>query len=148
MDKQLEKSVFNQQPAVTLESSNKMAILYFKVVLVTLLCGLPSTRTCDPFFGNLNHAMIQNRIFAGKRISEETSPTLLTRDIFTAMECLDICLRLHYCLSFDFMQSAWSNEKICRIYGNEQDTMPLVSEHDWTHFNMSSLYLRKVSWIT
>ena len=120
------------------------------LVVVVLPQILTLTQACDPFFGNgfdPNHESIQSRIFQGKRrfVDESWSLTFPTRAVFSSLECLDICLRSDNCVSFDFLGS---KENICRIYRHSQHKMPLIVEKDWTHFNMSSVYLRQVRWVT
>lgn len=129
-----------------------MARLCFAAVFVVLLQIFTHVQACDPIFGKAfdrSDERIQNRIYTGKRLSGAT--TFLTRVVFTTLECLDICLRFDQCVSFDF-QALSSHENICRIYYDRgiQDileTMPFVEETNWTHFNLSSAYLREVSWI-
>lgn len=121
----------------------KMARLCFTLVWVTLLLQVISAQECDSFFGNgfddPNH---QSRIFKGKRLSVDAKkPTYLTHPVFTSLQCLDLCLRFDQCVSFDFLAS---HENICRINRITQHTMPLVEDRNWTHFNLSVVYLRKV----
>ena len=141
------KSDFNRKPLVALKQSNKMAVTFIKLTVFFFLVDLAFTKTCDTLFGNPTQARNQDRIFAGKRISSELSPAFVPHGIFTIMGCLDSCLRFDHCVSFDFMQSSAPNGKICRIYDGNQHTVRLVPERDWIHFNVSSAYLRKVSWI-
>lgn len=121
-----------------------MARLSFTVLLV-LPQVLALTKACDPFFGNgfdPNHERFQSRIFKGKRLFvDELIPTFSSRAAFTSLECLDICLRFDHCVSFDFLSST---ESTCRIHRAVQGTMFIVEEKDWTHFNMSDVYLRQV----
>lgn len=121
-----------------------MASLCVTLAWVTLLLQVIRTQEYDSFFGNgfydPNH---QSRIFKGKRLSvDEKKPTyLVTHSVFTSLQCLDFCLRTDQCVSFDFLAS---HENICRINRETQHLTPLVEDRNWTHFNMSAVYLRKV----
>ena len=120
-----------------------MASLFLTLAWVTLLLQVIPTQECDSFFVNgfddPNH---QSRIFKGKRLSvDEKNPTYLRHPVFTLLQCFDFCLRIDHCVSFDFLVS---RENICRINRVTQHTMPLVEDRNWTHFNLSAVYLRKV----
>lgn len=144
MFKQLDNIRISSITCGCISTKDKMARLRFTLAWVTLLLQILPTQGCDSFFGNgfdLSHQKIQSRIFTGKRLSvDETNPTFLTRAVVTSLECLDFCLRFDHCVSFDFLP----HENICRINRVTQRTMPLVEERNWTHFNLSSVYLRKV----
>ena len=124
-----------------------MAVVHVKLAVFSFLFGLALTKTCDTLFGNPTQARNQDRIFAGKRISSDMIPAYVPDGIFTVTGCLDSCLRFYHCTSFDFMQSSKFNGRICKIYGGNQQNVRLASKRDWIHFNMSSAFLRQVSWI-
>ena len=120
-----------------------MASLCLTLAWVSFFLQVIPTQECDSLFGNVfddpNH---QSRTFKGKRLSvDEKNPTYLTHPVFTLLQCLDFCLRIDHCVSFDFLVS---RENICRINRVTQHTMPLVEDRNWTHFNLSAVYLRKV----
>ena len=123
-----------------------MARLFLTLAWVTLLLHVIPTQECDSIFGrgfdDPNH---QSRIFKGKRLSVDAKkPTFLTHPVFTSLQCLDFCLRFDHCVSFDFLAS---HESICRIHPGTQNTMPLVEDRNWIHFNLTAVYLRKVGQI-
>ena len=120
-----------------------MASLRVTLAWVTLLLQVIPTQECDLFFRNgFDHPNHRSQIFKGKRLSvNEKNPTYLTHPVFTSLQCLDFCLRNDHCVSFDFLAS---RENICRINGATQDMMPLVEDRNWTHFNLSAVYLREV----
>lgn len=120
-----------------------MTRLRFVLAWVTLLLQMIPTQECDLVFGNgLDDPNHQSRIFKGKRLSVDArNPTYLTHSVFTSLQCLDICLRFDHCVSFDVLST---HENICRINLVAKHTMPLVEERNWTHFNLSSVYLREV----
>ncbi|XP_078381616.1 uncharacterized protein LOC144664370 isoform X1 [Oculina patagonica] len=128
-----------------LNSRTEMAGFCLTLVLVVLPQILTLIQACDPFFGDgfdPNHESTRSRILKGKRLFVDGSnPTFSASAVFTSLECLDICLRSEHCVSFDFLGF---NENICRIHRVVQHTMPLIVEKDWTHFNMSSDYLRQI----
>ena len=120
-----------------------MASLCSTLAWVTFFLQVIPTQECDSLFGNVfddpNH---QSRTFKGKRLSvEEKNPTYLTHPVFTSLQCLGLCLRIDHCVSFDFLVS---RESICRVNRVTQHTIPLVEDRNWTHFNLSAVYLRKV----
>ena len=130
-------------PVVVFHLRIKMASLCVTLAWVTLILQVIPTQECDSFFGNgfddPNH---KSRIFKEKRLSvDEKNPTYLSHPVFTSLQCLDFCLRIDHCLSFDFLVSRGN---ICRINRATQHTMPLVEDRNWTHFNLSAVYLRKV----
>lgn len=124
----------------------KMTRLCFSLAWVALLLQVIPTQECNSVFGNgFDDPNDQSRIFKGKRLSESAKKTTyLTFPVFTSLQCLDLCLRFDHCVSFDFLAS---RENICRINRVTHHTTPLVDDKNWTHFNLSAVYLRKVGQI-
>lgn len=125
--------------------NTKMAKLLLTVVFVLIFQTFSPLDACDETAVkdkfDINHKEIQRRMIKGKRLSK-TIPSLLSREVFTAMECLDTCLRFDQCTVFDL--DASSHQKVCVIHGAVKSPMPFVEEESWMHFNLSAEFLRQV----
>lgn len=87
---------------------------------------------------------VRIQTFSGKRLAFRDAQVFY-HDVFTDLQCLDICLRTKQCASVDVKET--NSKKICRV------NLPsrwhyLEDQDDWSHINISGEYLRKVrDWI-
>lgn len=125
--------------------NSKMVKLCLTVVCLVICQFFPPLYACDTQFGmvfDVNHKEMQHRMLHGKRLSR-TIPSLLSRGVFTILECLDMCLRFDRCASFDLDTSR--HQKVCKIHGAVKSRKPFVKDESWIHFDLSSEYLKQVS---
>ena len=134
---------------------SKMSKLYFTAVFtvfvipfvlkIPLLCS-----SCHGAFGSFQE-ILQN-YQQGGRFPRDEVLRLSRKRVFTKMECLDSCLRNEMCDFFELRQVLSLKKKrrywICVIQKRRtsRTSSKLVEvRKPWIHFNVSSHYLRQVS---
>lgn len=85
--------------------------------------------------------MVKIQTFNGQRLADRYA-NVFDRDVFTNLQCLDICLRTERCASVDV--KAENSKKICRINRASHEHL-LEDKVNWSHINISAQYLREVS---
>ena len=121
-------------------------------VLVISVSSSVFCESCENTFGNFQE-MLQRYQQPG-RLKPKASMKLFQQQVFTHMECLDICLRTAECGSYDVKQRYLDNPRkpfwICVINRrvNSQGLTPILRDNQkgWTHFSVSSQDLQKVSY--
>lgn len=64
-------------------------------------------------------------------------------DVFSKLQCLDLCLRTEDCASVDFKETCPRN--ICRINRATKSRMRFLEDENWSHLNISAQDLGQVS---
>ena len=85
--------------------------------------------------------MAKLQTFKGQRLVSQDAK-VFDHDVFTNLQCLDICLRTEQCTSVDVREA--HSKKICRVNRASQEHF-LEDRVNWSHINISAQYLRKVS---
>lgn len=118
----------------------KMVCIVFYYLLTTLIIhDKCSAQPHDEFLEFQEMEKIQT--FNGQRLASQDAK-VFERDVFTNLQCLDICLRTEQCASIDVKEEY--SKKICRINRASQEHF-LEDSDNWSHINISAQYLRKVS---
>ena len=123
-----------------------MAAPFFKMFLIVLYHGLlelanPSKTTTQIVSAFMEfQETVRIQTFSGKRLASRDA-YLFDRDVFTDLQCLDICLRTEQCSSVDVKET--NSKKICRVNLPSQWHY-LEDKDNWSHINISGEYLRKV----
>ena len=135
--------VINQFP---LQNRFKMTMEYFKLAFFSILCisalFWQVHLACDGDEFQTFQERVQMRTFSGSRM--HLAPNAFDHEqIFSVLQCLDICLRTTHCFSVDINLD--HPRKICRINPLfETRKHFLVKDENWKHVNMSAKHLRKV----
>ena len=119
---------------------------YFKLAFFSILCisalFWQVHLACDGDEFQKFQERVQMRTFSGRRM--HLAPNAFDhKQIFSVLQCLDICLRITHCFSVDINLDHPS--KICRINPLfETRKHILVKDENWKHVNISAKHLRKV----
>ena len=113
-------------------------------VLVISVSSSVFCESCENTFGN----------FQQQPGRFEPKLKLFRQQVFTRMECLDICLRTAECGSYDVKQTYLDNPRkpfwTCVINRRVKDegltSLLRDKQKGWTHFSVSSQDLQKVSY--
>ena len=128
-----------------LKESN-MATLIFKMFFILFYHGLMelanhSKISAQPLSAFMEfQEIVRIQTFRGKRLASRDAQVFY-RDVFTNLQCLDICLRTEQCASVDVKET--NSKKICRINLPSQ-WYYLEDKDNWSHINISGEYFRKV----
>ena len=123
-----------------------MAMEYFKLAFYSILCisalFWQVHLACDGDEFQKFQERVQMRTFSGTRM--HLAPNAFDHEqIFSVLQCLDICLRTTHCFSVDINLD--HPRKICRINPLfETRKHFLVKDENWKHVNISAKHLRKV----
>ena len=111
------------------------------VVLYYLLLALRMHNACPENKLLEFQKMIDSQTFSGHRLAD-MDMIVFEHDVFTNLQCLDLCLRTKQCASIDVKKG--NPQKLCRV-NREGLEYFLEERNDWTHINIGSQALRKVS---
>lgn len=123
-----------------------MTMEYFKLAFFSTLCisalFWQVHLACDGDEFQKFQERVQMRTFSGSRM--HLAPNAFDHEqIFSVLQCLDICLRTTHCFSVDINLD--HPRKICRINPFfETRKHFLVKDENWKHVNISANHLRKV----
>ena len=123
-----------------------MTMEYFKLAFFLILCisalFWQVHLACDGDEFQKFQERVQMRTFSGSRM--HLAPNAFDHEqIFSVLQCLDICLRTTHCFSVDINLD--HPRKICRINPLfETRKHLLVKDENWKHVNISAKHLRKV----
>ncbi|KAM7431141.1 hypothetical protein ABFA07_018252 [Porites harrisoni] len=123
-----------------------MAMEYFKLAFYSILCisalFWQVHLACDGDEFQKFQERVQMRTFSGSRM--DLAPNTFDHEqIFSVLQCLDICLRTTHCFSVDINLD--HPRKICRINPLfETRKHFLVKDENWKHVNISAKHLRKM----
>ena len=123
-----------------------MATLIFKMFFILFYHGLMelanhSKISAQPLSAFMEfQEIVRIQTFRGKRLASRDAQVFY-RDVFTNLQCLDICLRTEQCASVDVKET--NSKKICRINLPSQ-WYYLEDKDNWSHINISGEYFRKV----
>ena len=128
-----------------LRSCTNLAMVYLKTACVI-------SYFIFSWFG-MCHACVENEfaIFQEKVLMKTLKGHRLARngaevsdhDVFTQLQCLDICLRTERCASVDVKETYPT--KICRINRAPKTRKRLLEDESWSHLSMSTRDLGMVS---
>lgn len=124
----------------------KMASLFLKMFFIVFYYGLTefvihSKCSAQPHSTYIEfQETVKIQTFSGKRLTSRDAK-VFDRDVFTNLQCLDICLRTEQCASVDVKET--NSKKICRVNRASQSYY-LEDEDNWSHINISGENLRKV----
>ena len=130
----------------------KHLLMFTTGALIISVSSYVFCESCENTFGNFQQ-MPQICQEPG-RLEPEATMKLFQQQVFTQLECLDICLRTAECGSYDVKQTYLENHRkaffwICVINrrANSQHLTPKLGREQsgWTHFSVSSQDLQKVS---
>ena len=123
-----------------------MATLFFKIFFIVFYHGLlelanPIKISAQPVSAFIEfQETVRIQTFNGKRLASRDAQVFY-HDVFTILQCMDICLRTEQCASVDVKET--NSKKICRVNLPSQ-WYHLEDKDNWSHINISGEYLRKV----
>lgn len=119
----------------------KMASLFLKMFFIVFYYGLTEFAIHSKCSAQPHNTCIEfQETISGKRLTSRDAK-VFDRDVFTNLQCLDICLRTEQCASVDVRET--NSKKICRVNRASQSYY-LEDEDNWSHINISGENLRKV----
>ena len=117
---------------------------FLKVSWLLLYCVMSSTRINNYCQQNgllrFKEIIDSNRI-GGHRLAD-MNMIVFEKDVFTNLQCLDLCLRIKVCASIDIKKQ--NTQRSCRV-NRANPKYFIIENDDWTHINLSSRALEEVS---
>lgn len=117
---------------------------FLKVSWLLLYCVMSSTRINNSCQQNgllrFKEIIDSNRI-GGHRLAD-MNMIVFEKDVFTNLQCLDLCLRIKVCASIDIKKQ--NTQRSCRL-NRANPKYFIIENDDWTHINVSSRALEEVS---
>lgn len=117
---------------------------FLKVSWLLLYCVMSSTRINNSCQQNgllrFKEIIDSNRI-GGHRLAD-MNMIVFEKDVFTNLQCLDLCLRIKVCASIDIKKQ--NTQRSCRV-NRANPKYFIIENDDWTHINVSSRALEEVS---
>ena len=117
---------------------------FWKVPWLFLLCFMLSIqiiKSCDKNGFLEFQEIIDNKTIDGYLLAN-TNSVIFEKDVFTNLQCLDLCLRTKQCASIDVKKK--NTKRSCRV--NRVAPKYFIAENDdGTHINISSKALEEVS---
>ena len=117
---------------------------FLKVSWLLLYCVMSSTRINNSCQQNgllrFKEIIDSNRI-GGHRLAD-MNMIVFEKDVFTYLQCLDLCLRIKVCASIDIKKQ--NTQRSCRV-NRANPKYFIIENDDWTHINLSSRALEEVS---
>lgn len=117
----------------------KMVPIVFYFAFTTLRIHATRCSAQNEFFEF--QKLIKNQTFSRQRLAGQDAK-VFDREVFTTLQCLDICLRTEQCDSIDIKEAV--TKKICRINRASRNNF-LQNRKNWFHINIGTQALRKVS---
>ena len=144
----IRKTDYSTSQYVVFDSTqNVLAMLYLKTVTFVSFYILAWFRAClacsKTRFTEFPKTVIL-RTLKGRRLAiEEDTGFQFYHEVFTELQCLDICLRTEQCDSVDVREGY--SKKTCRINRVTKNHTRLIRDENWSHLDISAQYLREVS---
>nr|XP_058960873.1 uncharacterized protein LOC131787827 [Pocillopora verrucosa] len=116
---------------------------FLKVSWLLLYCVMSSTRINNSCQQNgllrFKEIIDSNRI-GGHRLAD-MNMIVFEKDVFTNLQCLDLCLRIKVCASIDIKKQ--NTQRSCRV-NRANPKYFIIENDDWTHINVSSRALEEI----